>query len=381
MQSEAKHPCDKNRLNSVKGIPRLTSRRVARNDGFVLRVVTAVSLGLILAACAPVAQPTTTPTSSATPSPSAQDLQSKILTLKGATGAHDPVIIKAGQQYYRYTTGPGIPIGCSADFITWRDCGRVFSQLPVEAYKAVPEVGDLWAPDISFRNGKYYLYYSASSFGSNKSAIALSTNITLDPLSKDYKWVDEGVVIASRPGDDFNTIDPNAVQAADGTLWLAFGSYWSGIKLIPLDPQTGKALPNGEMHALARRSPPGAIEAAFITQRDGYYYLFVSFDACCQGVKSTYNIRVGRAQSVTGPYVDRDNKPMLDGGGTLVLQGKPDWRGPGHNAILVENGVYWLAFHAYDVKSNGTPLLHIEQLIWTEDGWPQAPSELMAAGG
>ena len=304
------------------------------------------------------------------------DLKSKILTLKGAIGAHDPVIIKADGQYYRYITGPGIPISCSPDLITWRDCGRVFSQLPIEAYKSVPEVAELWAPDISFRNGKFYLYYSASSFGSNKSAIALATNTTLDPLSKNYKWVDEGVVIASRPGNNYNTIDPNLVQAADGTLWLAFGSFWSGIKLIQLDPKTGKVLADAPLQALAQRSPPGAIEGAFIVQRGEFYYLFVSFDQCCKGMNSTYNIRVGRAKDITGPYADRAGKAMLEGGGTLVLDGKTAWRGPGHNAVLVEDDAYWLVYHAYDVKSNGTPLLHIEQLVWTDDGWPQAPSEL-----
>jgi len=335
-------------------------------------------LGIGLVACAPAARQTAL--QAATPTQSVADLQSKILTLKGAIGAHDPVIIKAGGQYYRYATGPGIPIGCSPDLITWRDCGRVFSQLPIEAYKSVPEVGDLWAPDIAFLNGRYVLYYSASSFGSNKSAIALATNTTLDPLSKDYKWVDEGVVIASRPGNNYNTIDPNLVQVADGTLWLAFGSFWSGIKLIQMDSKTGKTLADAPLQALAQRGPPGAVEAAFITQRGGYYYLFVSFDQCCQGVNSTYNMRVGRAKTVTGPYTDRAGKAMLDGGGTLVLEGKTNWRGPGHNAVLVEDDVYWLVYHAYDVKSNGTPLLHIEQLVWTEDGWPQAPSELVAGG-
>ena len=181
-------------------------------------------LGILLAACA--ATPRTMPTQSdppKTPMP-----PTNILALKGAIGAHDPVIIKAEGKYYRFATGPGIPIGCSPDLVSWTECGRVFNQLPVSVYKSVPKVQDLWAPDIAFFNGKYHLYYSASSFGSNHSAIALATNTTLDSLSKEYKWVDEGVVIESRANNTYNTIDPNFVLDQDGKAWLSFGSFWTG---------------------------------------------------------------------------------------------------------------------------------------------------------
>ena len=328
---------------------------------------------LVLMSCAPAPRPS----NSTSPVPTAEvNAQSKILQLKGAIGAHDPVIIKADGKYYRFITGPGIPIGCSPDLITWTECGRVFNQLPVSIYKAVPKVQELWAPDISFFNGKYYLYYSGSSFGSNQSAIALATNTTLDSLSKEYKWVDEGVIVQSQPSYSFNAIDPNFVMAQDGSAWLAFGSYWTGIKLQQLDPKTGKALPDTQLHALAQRfENNGSIEASFIVYRAGYYYLFVSFDFCCQGVNSTYNIRVGRSKEITGPYIDQSAKKMLAGGGTLLLGGKNDFRGPGHNAILIEGEKYYLIYHVYDVKSNGTPLLHIEELRWDIDGWPSAPSQ------
>jgi arabinan endo-1,5-alpha-L-arabinosidase len=307
--------------------------------------------------------------------PPTQTPNTNILALKGAIGAHDPVIIKADGRYYRFATGPGIPMACSPDLISWADCGRVFNRLPVSAFKSVPNVQDLWAPDIAFFSGKYHLYYSASTFGSNHSAIALATNTTLDSRIKDYKWVDEGIVVESRITNNYNTIDPNFVLDQEGKAWLSFGSFWAGIKLIELDPTTGKPKPDSALIALAQRSGSTAIEAPFITYREGYYYLFVSFDQCCKGVDSTYNIRVGRSKNITGPYEDRDGKAMLQGGGTQVLQGKQAWRGPGHNAVLIENGIYWLVYHAYDVKSNGSPLLHIEALSWDAAGWPQAPSE------
>jgi arabinan endo-1,5-alpha-L-arabinosidase len=300
----------------------------------------------------------------------------KVLALSGAIGAHDPVIIKTDDKYYRFATGSGIPIGCSPDLVAWTDCGRVFSRLPVSAFKSVPDVKELWAPDIAFFNGKYHLYYSASTFGSNHSAIALATNTTLDSRRNDYRWVDEGVIVESRATNNYNAIDPNFVRDRDGKAWLAFGSFWTGIKMIELDPATGKAIPNYQLLSLAQRiSGSSAIEAPFIVYREGYYYLFVSFDQCCKGVDSSYNIRVGRAKAITGPYADRAGKPMLQGGGTMLLQGKQHWRGPGHNSVLVEGETYWLVYHAYDVKSNGAPLLHIEALNWGDDGWPSAPSE------
>jgi arabinan endo-1,5-alpha-L-arabinosidase len=320
----------------------------------------------LVSACRPIAQD---------PQPTAQAISpDRILALKGAIGAHDPAIIHADGTYYLFATGPGIPISCSPDLITWSACGRVFNQLPVSAYKSVPKVQELWAPDIAFFNGKYHLYYSASTFGSNHSAIALATNTTLNALDKNYKWVDEGVIVESRVNNAYNAIDPNFIRDQDGKAWLAFGSFWTGIKLLALDPQTGKALGDGQLIALAQR-PSTAIEAPFITFHDGYYYLFVSFDQCCSGVNSTYHIRVGRSNTITGPYSDRDGKAMRDGGGTLLLQGKTSWRGPGHNALLVDGKRTWLVYHAYDVKSNGAPLLHIEALDWDATGWPQAPSE------
>ena len=306
--------------------------------------------------------------------PAVKTAPPKILALKGAIGAHDPVIIKAEGKYYRFITGPGIPIGCSPDLISWTECGRVFNQLPVSVYKSVPKVQELWAPDIAFFNGKFHLYYAASSIGSNHSAIALATNTTLDSLNKNYKWVDEGIVIESRENNTYNAIDPNFVLDQEGKAWLTFGSFWTGIKLIELDATSGKPIPDYKLHALAQRNST-AIEAPFIVYKDGYYYLFVSFDQCCKGVDSTYNIRVGRSKTITGPYADHEGKAMLDGGGTLLLEGKKEWRGPGHNALLIEGDKYWLVYHAYDVKSNGVPLLHIEELSWEDMGWPHAPSE------
>ena len=109
---------------------------------------------------------------------------------------HDPSIIKEGYTYYLFSTRAGIAIRCSNDLVHWRLCGDVFAHLPEWAVEEVPGLRGLWAPDVSYFNGKYHLYYSVSTFGSNHSRIGLATNQTLDPASDKYRWMDQGAVIA-----------------------------------------------------------------------------------------------------------------------------------------------------------------------------------------
>ncbi len=288
---------------------------------------------------------------------------------------HDPTVIEAAGRFYLFSTRAGISVRCSEDLVRWRLCGDVFGHLPQWAVEEVPGLRGLWAPDISYFNGRYHLYYSASTFGSNRSAIGLVTNTTLDPSSADYAWRDQGKVIGSTRTDDWNAIDPNVVLDEAGQPWLSFGSFWGGIKLRRLDPATGKLSAQDEtLYALASRPRskelPGAVEAPAIVRRDGYYYLFVSFDFCCRGAKSTYNVRVGRSRRVTGPYVDRVGKAMTEGGGTLVLEGGGRWAGPGHCAVLQTKGGDKLVYHAYDTEWRGTPTLRVSDIVWDKEGWP-----------
>ena len=130
---------------------------------------------------------------------------------------------------------------------------------------------------------------------------------------------------------------------ADGNLWMSFGSFWGGIKLIQLDPATGKRIaPDSPVHALAHYD---SIEAPFIYHHNGVYYLFLNWGMCCRGLNSTYNMRVGRSPKITGPYLDKEDKDMLEGGGTLLLDTDGPFIGPGHAGIL-EGGRQILARHA-----------------------------------
>jgi arabinan endo-1,5-alpha-L-arabinosidase len=188
--------------------------------------------------------------------------------------------------------------------------------------------------------------------------------------------VDEGLVVESFATDDYNCIDPNLILDADGVPWLAFGSFWTGIKMRRLDYATGKLSDEDPtLYSLARRYVNhGAVEAPFIIRKGDFYYLFVSFDFCCRGVDSTYYVAVGRSEHVTGPYVDRNRVEMLKGGGTQVTFPTERWRGPGHNAILQEDGVDYIVHHAYDAENQGVPTLRIAPLTWDAEGWPSIES-------
>ena len=142
-------------------------------------------------------------------------------------------------------------------------------------------------------------------------------------------------MLASTTADDFNAIDPGVIVDAAGDPWMAFGSFWSGIRMVALEWPDGKRADAAEPLRLADRGvPPNAIEAPYIVEHDGDYFLFVSFDSCCKALGSTYHVMVGRADEVTGPYLDRDGVPLLEGGGTSVLEGDGGVHiGPGGQSV------------------------------------------------
>jgi arabinan endo-1,5-alpha-L-arabinosidase len=320
------------------------------------------------------------------PSPARLSAQTPRAAPTGPTyeiGVHDPSIIREGGSYYIFATGRGVSILRSRDLIYWERAGSVFDSLPAWTKAAVPAARgtSLWAPDISFFNGLYHLYYAISSFGSQRSAIGLATNRTLDPASPEYRWVDRGEVIASVPGvSTFNAIDPNVVLDDRSQPWLDWGSFWGGIKMRRLDAATGMlSAEDTTLYSLAARQGTGvtkgpndaqSVEGPYIIRRGPYYYLFASYDMCCRGVRSTYNVRVGRSAKVTGPYRDRSGKPMTEDGGTLILEGAGRVRGPGHNSVLTEGDRQYIVHHFYDADDNGRAKLQIRPLTWSADGWP-----------
>ena len=304
---------------------------------------------------------------------------------------HDPVLMREKGVYHLFSTGIG-PAGqgvvserVSTDLVNWRAGTPPFAKLPAWAVKAIPGAGNMWAPDISFVNGRYRLYYSVSTFGSNRSAIGLATNATLNPKARGYGWRDEGLVVMSTPGEDFNAIDPAFIADRDGRHWLSLGSFWSGLKLFELDRRTGKPLrPGAKPVSIASRpvpaGAPSIIEAPYIFERGGWYWLLASYDYCCKGVNSTYYTVVGRSKAITGPYLGKDGSAMLQGGGTIFLradlQEKQRFRGPGHAGHFREaDGTDRVVFHAYDRQNKGAPTLRVATINWGADGWPIASAQ------
>lgn len=290
-------------------------------------------------------------------------------TVTGSIVVHDPTMIRTSSgQYLLYATGGGIGNRTSTNRIAFNGGADAFAGRPSwwRTYSSVPEA---WAPDISYHGGKYLMYYSVSSFGSQNSAIGLATSTTGQPGS----WTDQGIVYTSSSSNDYNAIDPNLFVNDDGKWWLSFGSWWTGIKMIQINPSTGKQLSsNTTRYSLASR-PTGtkAVEAPYIVKRNGYYYLFASYDTCCAGTGSTYKVKVGRAASVTGPYSDRNGVAMMNNGGTPVLESHGRYIGPGGQSIMNDADGDLIVYHYYDGQDNGTPKLGINLLNWSS-GWPVA---------
>ena len=335
---------------------------------------------------------------------------------------HDPVMaLGEDGRYYIFSTGMGISVMSSSDLEVWRKEKPVFGREDLQwAHDSIKGFrGHVWAPDICRRDGKWWLYYSCSTFGKNRSAIGVATNKTLDPTSPDYKWEDLGPVIVSHPHKDkWNAIDPNFITDHEtGEEYLTFGSFWDGIQLVPL--QDGRIKTEGGKQVrpktIARRiaikrartatvsdgspsgltrddteagaphdhepgkaadgvkgeKPENAIEAPFIIFNEGYYWLFVSWDYCCRGKNSTYRTVYGRSRSITGPYLDMAGKDMAQGGGTLLIGPSDEFYGIGHcsvyRVVRLEDEWYFVA-HAYDASKNGNAHLFMKKLTFSTDG-------------
>jgi arabinan endo-1,5-alpha-L-arabinosidase len=286
-----------------------------------------------------------------------------VQALTGSYGIHDPSLIQVGSCYYAFGTGdPAVNNGnirilksCGGISGSWAYLKTVFNTIPSWIPGVIGSTpGNLWAPEVVLVGSQYRLYYAASTFGSNRSVIALATATNIEG-----PWTDAGEVLRSTSSNNYNAIDPDYINGK-----LSFGSFWDGIKMIDINTSTGKRSGTA-MYNLASRGG-GAIEAASITHNGSYYYLFVSFDKCCSGTSSTYRIMVGRSTSITGPYVDKNGVNMMSGGGSQILATNGSEIGPGGEDVL---GAGNLAYHFYDGNDGGAPKLAIRPLTYS-NGWP-----------
>ena len=291
--------------------------------------------------------------------------------------SHDPSTIqRENGRYWLFHTGTGLRSSWSHDLTNWMEGPRVFTTPLAWWTREVPEfnMGHLWAPDVIRVGDRYLLYYSVSTFGSQVSAIGLAVNEKLDPTDPRCRWVDRGPVLNSRRGMAYNAIDPAPFLDADGRLWLVFGSFWKGIFVTELDPASGLRKHPSSHPAHLAAAPHGstAIEAAYVYRHGPSYFLFVNWGQCCQGVNSTYEIRMGRSARLDGPYLDRTGQPLASGGGSPFLARDGRFIGPGHVGIYTEGTNTWLSHHFYDGEQRGRRSLRVRALTWDADGWPRA---------
>ena len=368
---------------------------------------------------------------------------------------HDPSVVKADDGYYymyqtdasygnAHVAGGHFHARRSKDLINWEYLGGTMSELPgwvipklneireaMGLTAVTPDVNDFgyWAPVVRrVNNGLYRMYYSIvcpgtlngdNSWG-ERSFIGMMENS--DPANNDG-WVDKGYVItnASDKGLNFNiapndwancyykwnAIDPAYIIADNGEHWLIYGSWNSGIAAVQVDAATGMPLnalgnPWGDDDAaianygqlIATRQMGNrwqASEGPEIIYRDGYYYLFLAYDA----LDVAYNTRVVRSTSITGPYVGIDGTDVTNTGGDALpvvthpykFSNSNGWVGIAHCAVFDDGNGNW--YYASQGRlpagvngnefSNALMTGHVRKIRWTNDGWPLVMPERYGA--
>ena len=303
---------------------------------------------------------------------------------------HDPAIFKDGDWYYVFSTDaqvggtfkPGIQIRKSRDLVNWQWVGRAFDRVPETAQEWTGAKG-LWAPDVVKFGDTYFLYYAASQFGKTQSFIGVATSKNIEG-----PWEDQGEVFKTKQDEGPNAIDPNISFDKDGKPWMVYGSFFDGIFVSEIHPETGKLVDYGKGKLIARRhqSVERAIEGPYIiyNEKYDYYYLFVSYDS----LFVDYNIRVARSKDIEGPYLDFNGYDMTDiilppsqvgmkVLGSYKFDHAQGWKAPGHNSVLKDEENYYVAHHVRKEHDKGHDL-HVRKIVWTLDGWPLVSPERFA---
>jgi len=275
--------------------------------------------------------------------------------LDGEPYIHDPsTIMLSDGKYFTFGTGGGGLM--SDDGWTWRS-GAV-------------RPGGGAAPDAIKIGDRYYVAYGSTGgglAGGHAGTIHVMWTKSLDPKSPDFGFKDDSIVASSDGVEDCDAIDPAfLLDPTDGRLWLSYGTYFGYIRLVELDPQTGKRMAGNQAINIAID-----MEGTALMYRDGWYYLLGTHGTCCDGANSTYNIRVGRSKKVTGPYLDNMGTDTLRGGGKLVAAASGRFVGLGHFGRMdLGDGVEKFSCHyEADLDRSGRSVLDIRPLLW-RDGWP-----------
>lgn len=278
----------------------------------------------------------------------------------GTPYIHDPsTIVECEGKYYTFGTGGGGLV--SEDGWTW-------TSLPREV-----RPGGGAAPDvIKMGANKFLVIYGATGGGlggRHAGDILTMWNKTFDMSSANFKYTEAVKVTGSNGYEDCDAIDPGVLlDPTTGRMWLSYGTYFGYIRLVELDPKTGKRVEGNVAKDIAIDC-----EATDLIYRDGWYYLLGTHGTCCDGVNSTYNIVVGRSRSVEGPYIDNVGRDMIAGGGKMVINAGDRLAGPGHfGRYIIDEGVEVMSCHyEADFDQGGRSVLGIRPLLWKND-WPVA---------
>jgi arabinan endo-1,5-alpha-L-arabinosidase len=285
-------------------------------------------------------------------------------------GVHDPTVIRDERGVYTLmSTNNLLAVSQSTDMANWSSKGKLLSAVPSWMSTVYSGIADIWAPHLSKMGGNYWVYYCGSVFGKNTSLIGAKSSPTLDATSANYKWTDIGEVWRSTASNDYNAIDPEILVDGSGKAWMSFGSFWQGLRMIAIDPSTGKQLAsNKTLYKTASRGG-GAIEGPSTIQHGGWTYLFAAFDKCCDGVNSTYRTMYGRSANPTGPYLDESGKDMASSGGTQLLASYGRYVGLGGGSPFHDGRRDYFALHYYDRNRNGASYLQLREIVYGDDGW------------
>ena len=286
------------------------------------------------------------------------------LAQEGQPWIHDPsTIMECDGKYYTFGTGGGGLI--SEDGWNW--------------FSGAVRPGGGAAPDAIKIGDRYLVAYSATGGGlggGHAGRVLTMWNKTLDPNSPDFEYTEAIEVAASLNDEDCDAIDAGLfMDPQTGRLYCTYGTYFGFIRMVELDPKTGAKV-EGTV------DPNIAIdcEATTMIYRNGWYYLLGTHGTCCDGVNSTYNIVVGRARSVYGPFLDNMGRDMVAGGGKMVVDGEDRQFGAGHFGRYIEDeGVEKMSFHwEVDLDRSARSVLAIRPIVWVND-WPVA-GEAFKAG-
>jgi len=300
------------------------------------------------------------------------------------TNAHDPSVLKDGSWYYVYATH-GAPVFRSRDLIQFEQVvDKAFPLAPERAREHVGVDGkDIWAPDIVKMGDEYRLYYCLSKFGTSQSYIGFATG-----PSPTGPFVEAGGLVtssqpAAEPGYP-NALDPSVLSDTRGRQWLIYGSFFGGIYVVRLDPETGELYREGEIGDRIAFRQSTALEGpcAIYNPTLDEYFLFVSYDK----LDSTYNVRVGRSKRPDGPYKDFNNDDMAGEEDNLpkilnsyAFENHTGWHGPGHNSVLRDGDDYYMLHHARIlIGGNKHVRLHVRKMVFTDEGWPVVSPERYA---